>query len=142
MIEILTPLLRVAGAGLILLAVLHIEIAQRLAWRTDAARMSPVNAAIFHVHGFFICVVLVAMGLPGLLDPTVFVTPSRAAAWGTWSLCAFWAARLWCQWFVYPPQLWRGKPLETALHWWFTLVWVFLAVLYGLCGALQVGWLA
>src|SRR5882672_2484336 len=62
--DALPILLRVAGAGLILLAGLHLSIGRHLNWCEDAARLSPVNAAIFHVHTFFICFVLVMMGLP------------------------------------------------------------------------------
>lgn len=137
----LTIALRLAGAGLILLALAHVPIARHLRWREDAARMSPVNESIFHVHGFFICLVLVMMGLPCLCDPAAFLAPSRAGAWLAWSYAGFWAARLYVQWFVYAPSLWRGKRLETALHWWFTLVWGGLATGFALCGARQAGWL-
>jgi len=73
MVDTLTVLLRIAGAGLILLAFLHIPIARQLQWREDAKRMSPPNTAIFHVHAFFICVVLVIMGLPSLFEPHIFL---------------------------------------------------------------------
>ena len=141
MIEILPIGLRIAGAGLILLALLHVSIARRLRWREDAARMSPVNEDIFHVHGFFICVVLVAMGLPCFVEPSVLLEKSRAAAWAAWSLAAFWALRLWCQWFVYRRELWRGQAFETAMHAVFTAIWIYLAAIFALCGAWQSGWL-
>lgn len=140
--EILIPCLRFAGAGLILLALLHVPIGRQLAWKEEAARMSRVNETVFHVHAFFICVVLVAMGLPCVLDPGVFLEPSRASAWGCWSLTGFWAARLWCQGFVYRPSWWRGKKLEAALHWWFTVVWMYLVAVFGACGARHAGWLS
>ena len=139
--DILPLLLRITGAGLILLSVLHIPIGRKLAWREHAARMSPENEAVFHVHTFFICVVLVLMGLPCLLDPMVFLEKSSVAAWVTWSICAFWLLRLYCQWFVYRSHLWRGKRLETFMHAWFTVVWVFLVFIFGACGAVQKGWI-
>ena len=106
MMETLTILLRIAGAGLLLLAVLHIPIGKQLKWREDAKRLTPVNTSIFHVHTFFICMVLVMMGLPCLLEPGVFLEKSRAGAWLAWSACGFWALRLYFQWFVYPANLW------------------------------------
>ena len=137
----LTLLLQIAGMGLLLLAFLHIPIGKQLKWSEDAKRLSPVNASIFHVHTFFICVVLVMMGLPCLLEPSTFLEKSRAGVWLTWSISGFWALRLYFQWFVYQTDLWRGKRMETAVHLWFTLVWTGLATLFGVCGMRQVGWL-
>lgn len=141
MTDLLALLLRIAGTGLILLAVLHIPIGRRLGWREDGKRLSPANEAIFHVHTFFICLVLVLMGLPCLLEPSIFLVPGRAAAWIAWSFAAFWGCRLHFQWFVYPAALWRGKRLETALHAGFTVIWLALTALFAACGALQAGWL-
>jgi hypothetical protein len=141
MIETLTVLLRLAGAGLILLAILHVPISRHLNWRTDTARLTPVNASIFHVHNFFICLILVMMGLPCVFDPMILLEKSRAGAWIAWSSAVFWATRLYFQWFVYDADLWRGKQLETGVHWWFTLVWTSLAALFAICGSVQMGWL-
>jgi len=141
MIETLPFFLRIAGAGLIALAALHIPISRHLNWREDVARLTPVNASIFHVHTFFICLVLVLMGLPCLVDPHIFLERSLAGAWASWSIASFWTARLYCQWFIYPAALWRGKRMETCVHWFFTFVWLALASLFGLCAAVQMGWL-
>lgn len=141
MTETLALLLRIAGVGLILLALLHVPIGRRLNWREEAARLTPVNASIFHVHTFFICLVLVMMGLPSLIDPQVFLEKSSAGVWLAWSVSAFWFIRLYFQWFIYQKDLWRGKRLETFVHWWFTFVWAALACLYGACGLWQSGWL-
>ena len=139
--DALTILLRVAGAGLILLAGLHRLIGRHLKWREDAARLNPVNASIFHVHNFFICFVLVMMGLPCLLEPAVFLEASGAGAWLAWSFSAFWITRLFVQWFVYPRDLWLGKRMETIVHAWLTIVWVSLAALFAACGMWQKAWL-
>ena len=141
MTDHLTLLLRIAGGGLFLLALLHIPIGKRLQWSDDVKRLTPVNAAVFHVHTFFICLVLVMMALPCLLDPAIFLTPTRAGAWISWSFSGFWAVRLYFQWFVYRADLWRGKRMETAVHWWFTFIWTGLTALFGACGAMQAGWL-
>lgn len=136
----LALLLRLAGAGLIGLAILHIPIGRHLKWREEMARLTPVNASIFHVHNFFICLVLVMMGLPCVFDPAVFLETSRAGAWMSWSFAGFWAIRLYFQWFVYQADFWRGKRLETRMHWWFTFVWLALTVLFATCGSVQTGW--
>ena len=139
MIDALAVLLRVAGAGLILLAVLHIPISRHLRWREESERMSLASASVFRVHTFFICVVLALMGLPALVSPQIFLEPSTAGAWLTWSIAAFWALRLFFQFFVYPAELWRGKRFETAMHVWFSLVWASLMVVFVLCGLVQLG---
>lgn len=102
--------------------------------------MSPVNASIFRVHTFFICFELVMMGLPCLVDPSVFLENSRAGAWLAWSFSVFWTTRLFFQWFVYPADLWRGKKLETIVHASFTALWLSLAVLFAVCGVWQTAW--
>jgi len=139
MIEVLTILLRLAGGGLILLAILHIPIGRRLKWKEDAKNLSPENEQIFHVHAFFVCLCLVLMGLPCLVAPEIFIEPSAAGRWLAGSLAAFWTVRLYCQFFVYRADLWRGKRLETFMHWWFSVVWLSLAALFGACLLLQLG---
>lgn len=141
MTELLSLLLRIAGAGLILLAVLHIPIGQRLRWKEDCKQLTLVNEYVFHVHTLFICIVLVIMGLPCLIQPSIFLTPTAAGAWLAWSFAGFWLVRLYCQWFVYQADLWRGKRMETMVHWWFTFVWIALSGVFAACGAVQAGWL-
>lgn len=139
--DLLAVLLRIAGAGLILLAVLHIPIGKKLGWKEDCKQLGPVNEAVFHVHTFFICLVLVMMGLPCLVQPSIFLMPSSAGAWMAWSFAAFWFIRLYFQWFVYRADLWRGKAMETAVHWCFTFIWIALCSVFAACGAVQAGWL-
>lgn len=134
-------LLRFAGAGLLALALLHLPISRRLRWREEAARMSEVNAAVFHVHTFFVMLILLAMGLPALLDPRVFLDPTRAGLWATSSIAVFWTCRLIAQWTVYRQGWWKGRPLETAIHWLFSIIWLLLVLLFGACAGRQIGWL-
>ena len=137
--EVLTVLLRIAGAGLIALAVMHVPVSRRLRWAEEAALLMPANGAIFKVHAFFICLVLVLMGLPCLVEPGIFLERTRAGLWASWALASFWAIRLYCQWFVYEAELWRGKRLETRVHYWMTLVWASLAGVFAACGLVQAG---
>lgn len=139
MIRWLLPLLRVAGVGMILLAIAHIPMSRRLQWREDAARMSPSSASVFHVHTLFVCVMLVMMGLPALISPQIFVERTLAGTWIAWSFTVFWALRLYAQWFVFPSALWRGKPLEMRMHGVFTVIWIGLIALFCACGLVQIG---
>jgi len=133
-------LLRVAGTGLLLLCFLHIPIGRSLKWREDGRKLSPVNEQIFHVHTFFICVVIFLMALPCLFEPSVFLEKSRAGFWLSASLSVFWMVRLFFQFFVYRTDLWRGKPLETFVHWWFALIWLALAAVFGAAAFVQLDW--
>ena len=141
MTELLSIALRVAGVGLLFLAGLHIPIGRELRWREDVSRLTPVNRAVFHVHTLFICLVIIMMGLPCLTDPGVFLEPSRGGAWLSWSFAGFWAARLYCQFFIYGPELWRGKRRETVVHYVFTAIWIALTALFTICGCRQARWL-
>lgn len=139
MIDWLLVLLRVAGAGTIALAFAHIPMAKVLGWREDAARMSPQNASIFHVHTFFVCVMLAVMGARALFAPQIFIEHTTAAAWLSWTYALVWALRLYVQWFVFPQALWRGKRFETAIHVLFTVIWTALTALFVVCGLVQLG---
>jgi hypothetical protein len=141
MISILDVLLKIAGAGLIALALLHVPIGRKLRWREEARLMTPVNAMVFHVHTLFVCLMLVMMGLPCLLETRIFLDPSPAGRWISWSFALFWAARLYCQFFVYRADLWHGKRMETVVHWIFTGVWIALTGVFTACGLIQSGWL-
>jgi hypothetical protein len=141
MIETFAVLLRVAGVMIVLLAVVHIPIAHRLKWREQASLLTPVNASIFRVHTFFVCLALVMMGLPCVADPSAFLERSRAGCWLVWSCSLWWTIRLFSQWFVFPMDLWRGKKFETIMHAVFSVLWLSLAILFAACGAWQAGWL-
>ena len=134
--------LRIAGAGLLLLAALHFPLARRFRWREQALLLTPLNAAIFRVHNYFVQLILVIMGLPCLIEPGVFLDLSRAGRWTSWSFAIFWAFRLYCQWFVYEKTLWQKKPFETTIHLLFTVVWLSLTLLFGVCALRQSGWIA
>jgi len=79
------------------------------------------------------------MGLPCLVEPQILLIPTRAGSWAAWSCSAFWTLRLYCQWFVYPAGLWRGKRSETIVHCIFSVVWASLACLFAACGLSQAG---
>ncbi len=141
-LALLPALLRLAGAGPITLALLHVPMGRQLRWSEEAASMSPAGESIFHVHTLFVCVMLVLLGLPALVAPHVFLVVSPAGAWLAGMCLAIFALRLWVQWFVFPAALWRGKQFETAMHLLFTLIWSALTLLFGVCVLIQLGRIA
>jgi hypothetical protein len=129
--SVLEILLRIAGASQIALAFAHLSFGRRFDWQNELARLSLLNRQIFHVHCFFICLVLVLMGLLGLCAPAALLERSRLGLLVAAGLTVFWGARLWMQWFVYDASLWRGKRFETAAHAAFSVMWMFYFGVYG-----------
>jgi hypothetical protein len=42
----------------------------------------------------------------------------------------FWLTRLYFQFFVYSPQVWRGKVFETSVHVIFSALWIYFTVVF------------
>ncbi len=138
----MTPLLlnlRFAGALLIALALAHAPIAKHFHWREESARLSPFNRQVLLVHAFFIALTVGLMGGLALGWAPLLATPNPLGAPVAGGLAIFWGVRLYCQWFVYDRALWRGKSFETAVHIVFSLCWIYLTGLFGLCLKLQLG---
>jgi hypothetical protein len=127
--------LRIVGGMLIVLALAHPLFGIHCDWKKDAARLSPLNRQIFHVHTFFICLVLVLMGVLCLFYPQALVTPPPATQLAKLVLAGltiFWGTRLLFQWLVYDGALWKGNRLNTTVHIVFTLLWTYFTVVFGL----------
>lgn len=123
--------LRIAGALQILLALAHLAFPHRFRWPEELARLSLLNRQIFVVHTLFVCFVLVLFGALSLLAPDTLLERTRLAHFVNGGIAAFWALRLFCQWFVYDRRLWRGKRFETAVHVVATVLWLYLTLVYG-----------
>lgn len=123
--------LRIAGLLLLALAAAHVVFPKRFHWSEELSRLSLLNRQIFLVHVFYIVVLVGSMGLlslvftPALLEHTLLAR--IVLAW----LCAFWLSRLAVQWLVYDASLWQDDPLNTGVHFAFTGLWAYLALVYG-----------
>jgi hypothetical protein len=124
-------LLRVAGVLLLALAAIHPFMPARFHWKEELARISLLNRQIFLVHVFFIGLVLVMMGSLSALAPELLVARGPLAQLVAGAFAVFWFARLVTQWFVYDRSLWRGQSFNTAVHWLFTFLWIYLTATYG-----------
>jgi hypothetical protein len=122
--------LRIAGVTQIVLALAHLGFGRRFDWTNELARLSLLNRQIFQVHCFFVCLVLLLMGGVSLFAPMALLERSQLGLLVAASLSIFWLARLFAQWFVYDPALWRGKRFETAMHGLFTVLWTFFSAVY------------
>jgi FtsH-binding integral membrane protein len=126
----LTLLLRVAGAGLLLLALLHLAFPRRFHWDEELQRLSLLNRQMFRVHVLFICVVLVFFGCLSLFLAEALQQPGPLARGVLLGFTGFWGLRLFVQLFVYDSSLWRADRFNTAVHVLFTAWWAYLTAVY------------
>jgi hypothetical protein len=123
--------LRIAGLLLILLASIHVTFPKRFAWGEELARLSLLNRQMFLVHVGYIVFTVGAMGALSLVFPQALIEKSLLARLVLAWLLLFWFSRLFVQWLVYDKALWRGDRFHTAVHFVFTGLWAYLAIVYG-----------
>ncbi len=129
--------LRLAGLTLIFLGVAHAFFGPRFKWREETARLSLLNRQIFYVHTFFIALVLILMGILCVFGTRGLLETTFVGRWLCAGITLFWASRLVCQFFVYSPELWRGKLLETFMHALFACAWTYYSAVFGWAWWLQ-----
>ncbi len=124
--------LRLSGLLLVLVGLSHAGFGRRLHWKTDLAQLSLVNRQIFHVHSFYIALLLVMLGSLSFLEAADLLQPSPLSRAVLGGMTLLWAIRLYVQWFVFDRALWRGDRFNTVAHGLFTLLWAYLAAVDGL----------
>lgn len=121
--------LQVVGILLILLALMHIAFPAYFGWKEELAPLSLLTRQIMYVHTFFIGLVVLLIGVVSFFYTDHLLSEKTGNI-----LCIgfafFWVTRLFFQCFVYSPTLWRGKPFETFVHVIFTLLWIYISVVY------------
>jgi len=101
--------LQIAGALAIVLGLAHPFFDRYLGWSVETRNLTILTRQVFHVHCFFIALVLILTGALSMLDSSELLTPaplSRAILSG---LAIFWGLRMFAQWFVYDARIWRGS---------------------------------
>lgn len=125
----MTLLLQILGILLVALAALHLIFPRYFNWKEELAPLSLVNRQITQVHTLFIGITVALMGLLLITSADLLLATVLGQRILT-GLAFFWAVRLFCQFFIYSPKLWRGKPFETLVHIAFTMLWVTLATTF------------
>jgi len=79
-----------------------------------------------YVHTFFIALMVLLMGIFCIYcaEDIVHTRLGHRLASG---LFIFWGLRLLFQFFVYSPELWKGKPFETTIHVIFSFLWAYFS---------------
>jgi len=121
--------LRLSGCLLILIALAHVLFPRLFGWREELPRLSLINRQLMKVHTFFIALTVFLIGVLCLSSARELIATAlgRRVAGG---LALFWFVRLLVQFFGYSSELWQGKRRETIIHRVFTVVWLYLALLF------------
>lgn len=82
-----------------------------------------------YVHTFFIALMVLLMGVFCISCATDIVN-TRLGHRLSMGLFIFWGLRLLFQFFVYSPELWRGKTFETLIHILFSVLWCYFSVVF------------
>lgn len=135
----LTLLLRVAGASLVVLALLHAALWRALGWGSEIERLSPLNARVFAVHTFFIAFVLCALGLLSLARPELLLAPSELARLLLAGVVVFWIARLLAQPLVFEPVMRSGWTRSLPLRVGASVLFLSYVGIYGAALLRQLG---
>ncbi len=121
--------LKFIGILLMLLASVHFVFPSYFKWRVQLASVSLVNRQMMYIHTFFIALVVFLMGLLCFTSANeILYTPLGKKI--ALSLGVFWSARLLIQFVGYSYKLWLGKKFETVVHIVFSLLWMYLSIVF------------
>lgn len=126
---------KIIGILLMILALIHIIFPKYFNWKEELKPLSLMNRQMMTVHTFFIALVVFLMGLL-CLTSAADLTQTKLGKTISFGLGIFWTTRLFFQFFIYSPKLWKGKIFETIIHILFSLLWIYLSVVF-LCVSLQ-----
>lgn len=121
--------LKVTGVLLILLGIFHAFFPGYFEWKKELKPLSLINRQMMYVHTFFIGFTVALMGLLCLMMPQELIE-TKLGRYIAAGLCAFWLTRCLIQFFYYSSALWKGKPFETGMHIFFSLLWIYLSTLF------------
>jgi hypothetical protein len=122
--------LRIVGLMFAVLAVMNLFIPRRFHWREETARLSLLNRQIFFAHSAFIILTLVLFSALLLAFGDLLLDGTRLSRAVLAGLTIFWGMRMLAQWFYYSPAVWRGNPFNTAMHYLFSAVWVYMTATF------------
>ncbi|MEH0153108.1 hypothetical protein V6R21_03120 [Limibacter armeniacum] len=122
--------LKIIGILLIVLSAIHVVFPRYFNWKEEFHQVSLINRQMMYIHTFFIAFVVLLMGLLCLTssDELTGTSLGKKVALG---LSVFWSFRLLFQFFGYSSRLWKGKWFETSVHVLFSILWVYLSVVFG-----------
>jgi len=130
--------LQLVGVLLILLGALNVVLPRYFHWQRVMLTVPLFTRRVFWVHLAFLVLTLELFGWATLLCAGPLLEPgplSRAMLAG---MAIFWWMRLYCQFFVYESEIWKGNPFRTRVNYGISMFWVYLAGTY--TAALWIVW--
>ena len=120
---------KIIGILLIALSLVHIVFPKYFSWNKELKSLSLINRQMMTVHTFFIALTVFLMGLLCLtsLNELIGTNLGKKISLG---FGIFWTIRLFIQFFGYSADLWKGKKFETFMHLIFSLLWIYLSVIF------------
>ena len=100
-------------------------------WKEELKSLSLINRQRMTVHTFFIALVVFLMGILCLTSSTELIETSLGKLISL-GFGFFWTVRLFFEFFIYSPTLWKGKTFETIMHVLFSLLWAYLSTVFWL----------
>ena len=121
--------LKIIGVLLIALALVHSIFPKYFNWDEELQSLSLINRQMMTVHTFFIALTVLLMGILCLTSSNELIKTDfgKKVSLG---LGIFWTTRLLIQFFGYSSDLWKGKKLETIIHIIFSLLWLYISVIF------------
>lgn len=121
--------LKIIGCLLIALALIHIVFPKYFKWDKELKSLSLINRQMMTVHTFFIALVVFLMGVLCLTSSSELIETSLGKKISL-GIGIFWTTRLFVQFFGYSADLWKGKKFETFMHILFSLLWIYLSIVF------------
>jgi hypothetical protein len=121
--------LKIVGLLLMLLAFVHVIFPRYFEWKEELKSLSLINREMTYVHTFFIALIVLMFGVLSFFysDELVHNPFGKVISLG---MGIFWSFRLIAQFFGYSAENWKGKRFETLVHIVFTLLWMYMMVIY------------
>jgi hypothetical protein len=126
------------GGGILHLSILIASalVPQVLEWRTQLRKLPPLLRQLVWVHGGFVVLTIVGLGMLSLLNAKELASGTILARSVCGFISLFWGARLVLQWFCFTPgEYLRRLPLQLGYHL-LTVVFASLTAIYA-CAALS-----
>ena len=121
--------LKIIGVLLFLLSFIHFDLPKRFDWKNNLSGLNLFNRQMFKVHVVFIMVMEILLGILFFTSSNELVN-SNLGKKICLGLGFFWGLRAVFQFFVYSPKLWRGKTFETIIHILFSILWIYLTIVF------------